>query len=258
MLYRVDPTTGAATPRASGVAAGYAISADGAVWLGAFNFNSVFRVDWTTGAVRRLATGPGDQGPEGLAATPSGIWVANHHGGSITQLDPSSGAVKRIVQLVEPGLGGPQALAFDRSNVWVALAFASEVVEVADATGAILHRRAVRGGTCGGVAPDQAQVWIAADGPLGGCGSGRLSTLDRATGRVSEVAVTNAVDVAVDCCSVWALAGAPPRLVRVNPTTHAVIGSLNLPARGWNLAVRANELWVRVEGALLRVVPTDD
>jgi DNA-binding beta-propeller fold protein YncE len=139
----------------------------------------------------------------------------------------------------------------DGAELWVGLAGANAVAQIDTSTTSVVRRITVRGGACGGVAYDATHVWMAG----GACGTQTVSALDRETGQVAEVATTGTpIDVAAAFGSLWVVTDAPPRLLRVDPATRNVVGSLDLPATPWNIAVGPDALWVRVEGSLLRVV----
>jgi streptogramin lyase len=252
-IFRVDATTNAVTDQIKGVAGGQATFGFGSIWLAAFAFNAVFRVDTTTRHVSRLPSGPSDdEGPAGVATTATSVWVANHHGGTVAQFDPGTGEVVRSVQLVAPGPGGPQNMVADGAELWVELAGANAVAQIDTTTATILRQTTVSGGACGGIASDPAHIWVAS----GQCGRQLVSAIDRQTNQVSELTIRGTPnDVAIAFGSVWVTTNSPPRLVRVDPATRTVVGSLELPAAPWNIAVGADALWVRVDGSLLRVVP---
>jgi hypothetical protein len=254
-IFRVNALSTAVTDQIPGVVGASAAFGFGSVWLGAFQFNSVFRVGTATRQVSRLQSGPSDdEGPEGVATTAKGVWVANHHAGTVAELDPSTGAVRRSLQVVPPGPRGPQDMVADGAELWVGLAGANAVAQIDTSTTSVFRRITVRGGACGGVAYDATHVWMAG----GACGTQTVSALDRETGQVAEVATTGTpIDVAVAFGSLWVVTDAPQRLLRVDPATRRVVGSLDLPATPWNIAVGPGALWVRVEGLLLRVVPQD-
>jgi hypothetical protein len=254
-IFRVDMRTNTVTDRIGGVAGGAADEGFGAVWVAAFNFNAVYRIDTATHRVARLASGPSSaEGPNDVALTATGVWVANHHGGTVAELDPVTGNVVRSLPIVAPGPGGPQRLLADGNDLWLSVASDSTVLRIDPARGSVVQRATVPGGTCGGLAADASQIWIAA----GYCNSGRLSAIQRQTGRVTDKDVGGIpTDVAVAFGSLWVATDAPQRLLRVDPATRRVVGSLDLPATPWNIAVGPGALWVRVEGLLLRVVPQD-
>jgi streptogramin lyase len=258
-IVRVDPNANAVTDQVKGVVGGQAAAGFGSIWIPAFAIDMVLRVDTTTREITRLRSGPSDdQGPVGVAITSSAVWVANHHGGTVAELDPATGAVRRSVELVPAGPGGPQNMVAEGNDLWVELAAHDAVARIDIETGTVVQRVSVPGGVCGGVALDDAHLWIAS----ARCGSGRLSSIDRTTGRAAQVADVRRFgnwpnDVASALGSLWVTVDSPSRLLRLDPRTGNVVGSRDLPAESWNIAVGNGALWVRVEGALLRITPQD-
>jgi streptogramin lyase len=252
-IFRVDTSTDSATDRIGGVAGGAADEGFGAVWAAGFAFNAVYRIDTATHRVTRLASGPSsDEGPNDVAVTATGVWVANHHSGTVAELDPVTGSVVRSLPIVAPGSGGPQNLLVDGNDLWLSVARDNTVLRIDPTTGSIVQRAFVPGGTCGGLAADAGQIWITG----GQCGSERLSAIQRQTGQVADIALGGIpVDVASAFGSIWVATLSPSRLVRLDPTTRTVTGSLDLPSSPWAIAAGTDALWVRVDGALLRVGP---
>jgi hypothetical protein len=252
-ILRVDTTTDAVTDRIGGVAGGAADEGFGAVWAAGFNFNAVYRIDTATHQVSRLASGPSsDEGPNDVAVTATGVWVANHHSGTIAELDPVTGSIVRSVPIVAPGPGGLQHLLADGSDLWLSVAADNTLLRIDPTTGSIVQRVTVPGGTCGGLAADTTHIWITA----GECGSERLSAIQRQTGQVTAIALAGIpVDVASAFGSIWVTTISPPRLLRLDPATRTVTGSLDLRSAPWSIEAGTDALWVRVDGSLLSVVP---
>jgi DNA-binding beta-propeller fold protein YncE len=252
-IVRIDTTTDTVTDRIGGVAGGSADEGFGAVWVAAFNFNAVYRIDTATHRVTRLASGPSsDEGPNDVAVTATGVLVANHHSGTVAMLDPATGSVVRSLPIVAPGPGGPQNLLVDGNDLWLSVARDNTVLRIEPTTGSIVQRASVPGGTCGELAADVNQIWIAG----GECGFERLSAIQRQTGQVTDIDLRGIpADVASAFESIWVTTLSPPRLLRLDPTTRTVTGSLGLPSSPWAIAAGTDALWIRVNGSLLRVVP---
>lgn len=69
-------------------------------------------------------------------------------------------------------------------------------------TGNVVQRVSVPGGSCGGLAADASQIWITS----GECGTERLSTLQRQSGQVANIALDGIpVNVATAFGSVWVI-----------------------------------------------------
>jgi streptogramin lyase len=140
----------------------------------------------------------------------------------------------------------------DGNDLWVSVARGNTVLRIDPATGSIVQRATVPGGTCGGLVADTSQIWITA----GECGSERLSAIQRQTGHVTAIALAGIpVDVASAFGSIWVTTISRPRLLRLDPATRTVTGSLDLPSAPWSIEAGTDALWVRVDGSLLSVVP---
>lgn len=113
----VDNTTGKVLRHlATGLHAGFAATAFGAVWIGDFAGD--------TGRIARLSTASGKpalhtvtgQAPLAFAAAHGGLWVSNAKSNTVTEIDPHSGKVERRVSL--PG-AGPGGITFAAGSLWV-------------------------------------------------------------------------------------------------------------------------------------------
>ena len=252
-LYRVDPKAGSVTgtiPRAYG---DFATVFDGAVWLTWFDGNHLFRVDPGTNTATSTTTGSGDQGPEGLAGAGGQLWVANHHGGNVTLVDPQTSSVTTAIPVAEIGINGVQALATDGSSVWVAYNRAGEVIRIDVATRTVVSRTVMPNVPCGGIAVDSTGVWATA----GGCGGGGIMRIDPATNKLaaSVQAPGQPIADALAFGSVWVVDASPNELLRIDPASNRIVGRLALPATPDGIDADSGALWVRVRGALLRIAP---
>jgi virginiamycin B lyase len=74
-----------------------------------YDTDTLFRIDPTTGHI--VATIKVGLNPEGVVATPTAVWVANHHDGTVSRIDPATNAVVASVQVTKAGNSGPQPIA---------------------------------------------------------------------------------------------------------------------------------------------------
>jgi DNA-binding beta-propeller fold protein YncE len=256
-LYRVDPSTNAIADRIDGVIGGSIAVAGGAAWVASPGLDRLLRVDLATKAVVRIATGPAGDLPSGVAVTPGAVWVSNHHGGTVSRVDPETLRLVARVPAYAEGATKPQFLAPDPRGVWVGLSDEPLLLHIDAATNTLGARVDIGGAnecTCGGTASEGERVWIAA-----GIDGHDLVAIDSATGAIDQRITISGVptDVAVGLGSIWAITSAS-ELLRIDPTTGRVVGTLKLPATATftGLEIGAGAVWVRVVGALLRVEPT--
>jgi streptogramin lyase len=138
------------------------------------------------------------EGVDAVATTATDVWVTNHHAGTVAELDPRTGAIRKSVRLVDPGTGGPQNLLAERSDLWVEIA---------------------RDNTL----------------PASECGDESLSVIDRSTGCAAKVPDASRYgyipnDVTAAFGSVWVTARRASQLLRVDPATKQVMGPARLAA----------------------------
>jgi YVTN family beta-propeller protein len=131
-LARVDPATNRVA-RTIVVAGGahYLAYGFGSFWVSNFDDQLVRRVDAVSGrtvAQIRVAY------PLDLVATSAGVWVTNHHAGTVSLIDPATNAVAASVIVGPTGPSGPHELAVIDGRVWVTVENASQVVAFDPAT----------------------------------------------------------------------------------------------------------------------------
>lgn len=123
-LIQVDPRTMNATWHTDLAPGIKIVHAFGSVWVA--GERRVHRVDPTTLDV--IATIPVDM-PEGIAADRGGIWVSQHHAGTVIRIDPGSNTIAETVT-VSVGQGFPMVPSAIDGEIWVALGNTHEVVRI--------------------------------------------------------------------------------------------------------------------------------
>ena len=122
---RVDPTTneavrypltlGDGTRRPSVVAAvGF-----GSLWVSDFERGEIRRYGMTGGTPVAIIETPA---AAGLLVTGDGLWVANHHDGSVSRIDPALGKVVATIVVGRAGRSGPENFAALGDHIWVTIA----------------------------------------------------------------------------------------------------------------------------------------
>jgi YVTN family beta-propeller protein len=253
----------------------------GAVWISVARLSRpeldgtglVVRVDSSTNAA--VASIPVGRSPEGVAFTPDAVWVANHRSDAtpaaasgtftVSRVDPvANREIARVPvevrQHSDPWIRfccGPESAAAGAGSVWTGDAWAHSVLRIDPATNSVTARIEIADGdACGGMAADDAAVWIAS-----GCDSFTLGRIDPATNGLTLIQLPGvAQDVALGLGSVWATTGSTTRspgevaLVRVDPATNAVVGRTTVTGAG-TLAVGGGAVWVTTGPELVRIEP---
>lgn len=194
---RIDPSTNRVISTIhTGGQPGYMTVSPGAVWVTESGSTSggdghtVVRIDPATNRVTaRIRVGAL---PEGIAMAGSLLWVANHHSGTLSALNPTSGRVVDTVAVVKVPLAHPPSLLFRSTGqgvagtptaLWVGVPIFNGVMRLNPATGRIVSITPVdlSNGACGGLAADANSVFVSA----GGCGDSVVH-IDAHTDRVTR------------------------------------------------------------------------
>src|SRR5262249_2559570 len=70
--------------------AGDMTTGEGSVWASDYSYDLVRRYDQATGRLLAVIQLPAGSSPEGLTDANGAIWVANHHSGTISRIDPAT------------------------------------------------------------------------------------------------------------------------------------------------------------------------
>lgn len=182
---RIDPTTDRviATIHTHGPAPGYITTGAGAVWVTESGDNNspdghtVARIDPATDRITaRIRVGAL---PSGVLVIDGSVWVANHHSGTLSIIDPATNRLSKTVGIVrvpvepQPELllrSSPRTLAISAGAIWTGVPVADAVLRVSPLTGRIRAVVAVdpyENGACGDLAADANSVFVSA----GFCGT---------------------------------------------------------------------------------------
>jgi YVTN family beta-propeller protein len=132
----------------------------GAIWVADYAANLVEQVAPTGETL--VATHVGN-GPAALALGAGGVWVANALDGTVSRIDPETGAVAATI----PVGSSPSALLAAGGSVWVANRYSGTVAEIDPRRNRVVATMHV-GGTPASLATTGRRVWVA-----GGPGPGR-------------------------------------------------------------------------------------
>lgn len=255
-VYWLDPETGETGSRgAAGVPTGVAVG-DGGVWI----TNGFGVGDGPDGGVSRID--PAGESLEPAFATPTGsetiawgadrVWVTDTATGDVRVYDPATHDVQTIQLKVRSGdPPRPEQIVVDpqRGVAWVGDAEAGRVFRVdtdtMSATDTFTVPTPVSGLAVGG-----GGVWVS------GAAEDRVTLLDADTGAVItslDLAPSgcNTPDaVAVGAQAVWVACSTSRTMLRIDPTTREVAGSIALDGAPAALTVDADgAVWVAVRPA---------
>jgi YVTN family beta-propeller protein len=188
--------------------------------------------------------------PEGVGTTPGAVWVANHHDGTVSRIDPKASEVVATIQVGPSGRDGPLELAGGPAGVWVHVPSSGSVVHIDHATNLVAGSVLVDGAP----ATDGSDVWIADPANhavirVNPAGHSVIATipLPGSTGAQSFGGI------AAGLGSVWV--STSDGVYRIDASTNQVVG--RLPADLGDLAVGAGSVWLAPygKGVLLRIEP---
>ena len=246
-VVRIDPATNTITasadlPRPTDAFQGLSGNAAG-LWVTDWDESLVLRLDpETLASVSETAVGAQ---PKGVLAAPSGLWIANTHGGSVTRIDPTGTTDSVSIPVGPTGPSGPNWLAKGLGSIWVDVPNIGTVVRINEATGAIEATIDVPAPAipCGGLSVGPDSVWVSS------CDGGNLVT------RIDPVTNTavGTVDLRGRGYSFAMIDGRPwvsvdgGQLARIDPATNT-IDRVVTPGSGFlgggDVVVAADSLWV--------------
>ena len=273
-LYRIDTATAQVTADISGLRQApvgfgqYVAAGEGAIWTSNINAGSVSRID--PGTNRVVATipvwptnscGPGPStscsSPTAIAFAAGAVWVVLHHEWKVVRIDPATNTVVATISL---GSGlpedGPQELTAANGVVYVGGSSGhggpAALERIDPATNTVTPVIDAANG-CDAKAATGTHVWLAVGDT--GCGpglAGSLLDIDTVSKSVvGSVALAGSpYAVAAGWGSVWALTD---ELSRVDPATHAVTGTIPLPAGMAFAAADAQQLWLALPTGVYRI-----
>jgi hypothetical protein len=192
-------------------------------------------------AVRTLERGP-LSAPIDVVVAFGSVWVANHHGDSVTRVDPTS---MTILATIQTGTG-PGWFAVAEDAVWVSNQNSVGMTRVDPRTGDTI--RTGRWATCGRSIVAFKAIWQPA------CDAHRVMRIDQTSfvstdvpspGQMSLVRVGSTL-----------VSGGPGGLARLDPKTNsfAPIGGAD---PGWMMAFDGKTIWSSDERQVFRISPKD-
>lgn len=264
-LLTVDPASAQATGRPISVEAPLSVAAgEGTAWVTS-GTGAVSRVDLESRRATQVAQ---VRDPGGVAAGLASVWVTSRRDGTVTALDPRTGAIRgRPVRTGE----APGDVAVGFGAVWVANTEDGTVTRLDPGTRQPVGEPiAVADAQILGLVAGEGGVWVAAtDSPQNA--DVELRRIDPVDGTVDEDALPLPTGVPVELAaglgSVWStdvgnqLPGTParpPALLRVVADARAPAGRpIPIGSQPGGVATGAGAVWVTGsgDGSLRRIVP---
>jgi len=177
----------------------------GSAWITDTPDDMLLRADVAGRVLDRIPVGPG---PAGVVVGGGEVWVANQLNGTVSEVNPASGAVVATIRVGN----GPAAIAAAFGSVWVANVTDSTISRIDAASGQVSATIAL-GSAPAGLASGSGGIWAATS-------AGRLLRIDPRADRIAESfpAGNGPAGVAVGGGSVW-VAGSDGTLRRLDPRT---------------------------------------
>jgi YVTN family beta-propeller protein len=237
---RFDPATGAQQASVSvGAPATSVAAAPDAVWGASFGRSEVVRLDTGT----RIAVGPG---PEGLTYGFGALWTANKGcldrsfpcpgPGSVTRVDPVTGATKEI-----PVGKEPRYVTAGTTAVWVTSFYSNTLSRIDPATGAVAATVASPSGP-DGVVEAFGSVWVAGFN-LGEIWRYNPATL-KVTAKLKLPARAGPEDLDAGGGALWSANSEAGTVSRIDPAANLVNATVRVGLGPRQLAVGETFLWV--------------
>ncbi len=249
-LYRIDPVTHhmALAARLSFPAGGLAV-AYGSVWVSDYFGNAVWRFS-ASGHVQ-AEIGVGLQ-PQWLHAAFGSLWSSNHHGASLSRIDPGTNSVVATVPAGAPGVfrSGPQDLTDDGTKLFVVSSNQQSLQSVDPTTNATTTFGGTADQGCGPLVAIDGFVWSA-----DGC-SGAFYQLAADNGSVHHVVPSTGVPGGVTTLGgqLWAsndttfdpatFQGSDAVVERLDPVSGAVLRTVSLGGDATAVISGFTDLWV--------------
>jgi hypothetical protein len=217
-LWRVDPTTGTATP--TGSLAGTAtalLDAAGSVWVTVVTpkGGGLQRIDPTGATLANVVTGPA---PSALTVADGSVWVTDSVQQSIERFTVAKRRVKsaQTIPLPESSVRAPTQITVEGKFVWVYER--GRVIRIDPTTNTVAGTTSVAAAAGGTIAAGSGGIWVITRTPRSGRGAVRL--LDAATGLAIGHRATvgeRPTAIVTDGRGAWVLDSATDRLYRVFP-----------------------------------------
>jgi len=184
----------------------------------------------------RPSTVPVGTYPLGVAFDGTHVWVVNNGSGSVSRLDPATGA--EFGPQITVGTN-PYFMAYDGTSMWVTNATSNTVSQIDAASGAVVGSQIAVGSAPTGIAFDGTDVWVA------NSGANNLTRINATTGAIDGLPVTvgtNPFGMAFDGTLMWVTCG--NEVFRVDVATGAVVDPPIPVTTASGIAFDGTDMWV--------------
>ena len=248
-VWRIDPKDLSVVHAQALGGWGLAASSDG-VWATDVSAGTVYSLDPTSGTRLTSAKLPGD--PNGVAVLGDRVWVAQHHGGTVTVLDAKTLATIKEISVGSTGPGGPHGVAVSGNDVWVGLPNNGTIVRIDGSTFKVLGAATTTSSPCGGIIVQATAIWVSS------CFDDHFAIrVDPATNKVVaevDIAGNNGGAFLVDDRA-WFPVG--NRVVRIDPATNRVdrvVEFVDDPTfEAYGSTVSFDSAWIGGSGRVIRI-----
>ena len=226
-ITRIDPRSGTATDRIQVPdQPGHLTVGGGAVWVASALSDRITRIDPKSDMVTQTIRFGGVRASD-LAFAAGGVWVADSGVHGLTEIDSTTGAVRRRLGLEV----APAAIAVDQDTIWVASYEAGVVEQLDRRSGDVINTIPVGQGP-GAIAVARDAVWVA------NSLDATVSRIDPATGSVrATIPVPSAPSaLAALPSSVWVASPDAGVVTDLDPRRNAIVSSHRLGGRPQALA----------------------
>lgn len=227
----------------------------GSVWVGNYLDATVARVDATSGAVSIFA--PGGK-PTGIAFGNDAVWVTTEFGetsggaGSVIRFNPVTNGIDKVIQVGD----GVHAITYSQSpeGVWVTNEVNDTIVRIDPVSNAVDPSPVELGRKPEAIAAGDGAVWV-------GGADRTLLRIDPTTRRITTIQLRSTPSaIAVGDGAVWVASDEGNSVIRVDPTTDAVVTTIAVDAGPSGIAAADGGVWVvaSTAGSVDRVDPSTD
>ena len=202
-----------------------------AVWL-AIGVSSV-------SAAAVVKTIPVGSAPEGVSSDGTRVWVANFGGGTVSEIDASTGTVVKTITVGSE----PEGVSSDGTHVWVANSNGGTVSEIDGSTGTVVNTTTV-GSDPLGVSSDGTHVWVT--NYIGGT----VSEIDASTGTVVNTITvgTYPIGVSSDGTHVWVANSNADTVSEIDASTGTVVNTTTVGSDPLGVSSDGTHVWVTNSG----------
>jgi YVTN family beta-propeller protein len=187
------------------------------------------------------------EGPRGVSADGTHVWVANYeegHEGTVSEIEASTGKVINTIKVGQE----PSGVSSDGTHVWVTNWGENTVSEIEASTGKVIHT--IKVGLPRGVSSDGTHVWVASDE------ADTVSEINASTGKVIKTIKVGALPwgVSSDGTHVWVTNVDEHTVSEIEASTGKVINTIEVGEDPYGVSSDGTHVWVaNLEGTVSEI-----